>query len=173
MSPGELASFVDWIEDRWPGTRSWRHVEKPSVAADFARLPEKTVWEAGRNYYDAGHRTAPTIPEVREAARTIARATGEFDPQAVDCDRRGSHRAMAIAPHGTDNDGNPLREGLCIDCHTMVIRPEQGLRTVGEAAAAEEEARIRTPAAADDVVSTLATHWSETDRDNETDDIAP
>jgi hypothetical protein len=133
--PTELAKVVDWIEDRWPGTKAWRYADK--IAHDYLNLPETAVWEAAWNYYNSGARTAPTTSELRESALRIARAKGELDPQATDCDARGHHGALAIADL-EPKDGEPRREAQCVDCHTIRIGTPAQFPTVGERAAREK-----------------------------------
>lgn len=134
MSPGELAKVVDWIEDRWPGTKAWRYADK--IANDFIALPETAVWEAARNYYNAGHRTAPTPAETREAALRIARGAGTFDPQATDCNVRGHHGPLAIELVG--KEGEDKREAMCVDCGTIRYGTSRQFPTVGEREAREK-----------------------------------
>lgn len=141
MTPGELAKLAEWAEDRWPGTRAFRNIDR--TASDFGGLPAKAVWEAARNHYNAGNRTAPTLSELKAEAARIARGQGLTDPQQAACDTRGRHGAFAIDDIGT-KDGEPWREATCVDCGTTVRKPARHLLTEGEKT--DLEARGEAPA---------------------------
>ena len=139
MSPTELAKLIDFMEDRWPSTRNWRHADR--IAHDFSGLQDANVWEAARNHYNAGNRNAPTPSELKHAASEIQRGKAGMEADRQNCEKRGRHsRNWAIADLDKTNDkGQPLREGQCVDCGTIIIRPAHQLLTVGEAVEQEKE----------------------------------
>jgi hypothetical protein len=146
MSPSELAKVIDYCEDRWPGTRNFKNWDK--AAWDFGSIPAKAVHEAAQNHFAAGERTAPTLSQLRAEGARIAAQRGLTDPQGTNCDVRKAHGAWAIETvydsHGrpkTDDKGNTLREAMCVDCGTTVIRPAHQLLTAGEAAEQRETAK--------------------------------
>jgi hypothetical protein len=143
MSPNELIKVIEYCEDRWPGTRNYRAVEK--AAWDFAAIPAEAVHQAAQNHFAAGERSAPTLSQLRAEGARIAAQRGLTDPQGTDCDVRKHHGAWALDwardSHGrtkTDDAGHPLREAMCVDCGTTVIRPANQLLTVGEHEAQRE-----------------------------------
>jgi hypothetical protein len=152
-TPTELARVVEYCEDRWPGTRNFRHVEK--AAWDFGGIPARALHEAAQHHFTAGERTAPTLSQLRHEGARIAVERGWTDPQTTECATRGHHGARAIEDardsHGrlkTDGNGNPLREGMCVECGDTTIRPAHQLLTEGEKAAQREGAQ--EPAGAGD-----------------------
>lgn len=147
MSPSELSEVVDYCEDRWPGTRNFRAWDK--TAADFSPIPKAGVWEAAHNHFNAGERTAPTLSQLRQQGALLASSQGLGDPADNHCDIRGHHsRNWAIIDIA---DGK--REGECLDCGAIVIRPAHQMATVGEAAARAKEG---TPAMPDELADRIA-----------------
>jgi len=125
----ELLGVIEWIKDRYPSANIYRHWE--NVHHDFTMIPVSTVFEAAQNHYDAGNKTPPSFSELRKEAARIAGAKGLIDPEANDCDVRGSHsRNWALS--STDDKGN--REAMCLDCGSIIIKEAHKLLTVGEAA---------------------------------------
>ena len=136
----ELLGVIDWIKDRYPSSNIYRNWE--NVHHDFTMLPVSTVQEAAERHYQGGNKQPPSFSELRKEAAMIATGKGIIDPQANNCDVRGSHsRNWALSP--TDPKGN--REAMCIDCGAIIIKPAHKLLTVGEAALVAAETRLPAP----------------------------
>jgi hypothetical protein len=148
-TPTELTRVVEYCEDRWPGTRNFRHVEK--TAWDFGGIPARALHEAAQQHFANGERTAPTLSQLRSEGARIAAQRGWTDPQGTECDVRKHHGAWAIEnlrdSHGqpkTEN-GEQLREAMCVDCGTTVIRKASAMLTVGEEAEVRDGDREPPP----------------------------
>lgn len=144
-TPTEVARVIEYCEERWPGTRAFRHAEK--AAWDFAGIPAKALHAAAHAHFAAGERNAPTLSQLRAEGARQATQMGLTDPQATNCDTRGHHGNWAVEDLRdnkgrikTDDNGSPLREAMCVDCQTTIIRPARHLLTAGEAKEAAEAA---------------------------------
>lgn len=142
MTPSEFAGVLEYLEDRWPGTKNYRNA--PAVYNDFASLPGGAVTEAAQDLFRSGQRYAPTLAELCDQARQRASRYRDDDPTTVACDRRHRHGALgilpdrltAVTPEGRDSLSAPPehRIAVCVDCHAELIRPATQLATETERA---------------------------------------
>jgi hypothetical protein len=139
MTPYELTDLVEWIEDRWPGTRNFRNVDR--VAHDFAVIPHAAAQLAAEDAFKSGSKYAPTLSELRREAARIAHEHGMLDPSLSSCDTRGFHGVFVIDTHDTTvgRVAPAMREATCVECGLTVKALESKLLTVGEQAATRNE----------------------------------
>lgn len=142
MTPAEFAAVIEYLEDRWPGTRNYRNAT--AAYSDFAHLPAGAARESAQGFYRAGQRLAPAFSELLSATvQASPRHRGDTDPTEGTCDRRRRHGALAIFPDPlvaiVDDRRDSLsvppehRLAICSDCHAEVIRPASQLQTETEA----------------------------------------
>lgn len=142
MTPIEFEEVVDWIEARWPSTKSYQRWE--DLAADFGQIPQSAALSVIQDHYDQGQAHPLSSSQLRKLAGRLAyeRGKGE-DPQNTECAVRGFHGVWAITTNQTYYGAVPhdeglgtlppgFREGTCVICGMVVRDHESKMLTVGE-----------------------------------------
>lgn len=115
MTPTAYADVIDYLELRWPDTKTYRNAA--ALQPDFAALPNDCVWEAARQLYAEGRRMAPTISELLKAATEILRQKpGDRDPWMNDCEAENRDHRWAIVTTDADERIDGIRRTVCALC---------------------------------------------------------
>ena len=128
MTLVDLARAVDWIETRWGSSKAWQRWEE--LFEDFATYTAGALKQALYEFYNAGHRYAPTPSELKKKISEVQRLRIERGDDPVSRVCLGDH---VFAGPGPDDED---RHYYCVLCGERgpVFRCEHAFRSDGRCA---------------------------------------